>query len=98
MEIYFLTFYFRCNVTQCDSPTSQYLEPWVNFTIPLKGPSLDQCNRYVFAESIEKYSSLPSSPYCVAENFDISRVERCSKDFKFRDEEYTVSNEVEFKH
>ncbi|XP_075161611.1 organic cation transporter protein [Haematobia irritans] len=84
---------YRCNVTQCDSLTTQYSEPWVNFTIPSKGSDLDQCNRYVFEGVMDTYSSLPSSGYCAAEYFNSSRLEKCGKDLKFRDEEYTVSNE-----
>ncbi|XP_059216864.1 organic cation transporter protein isoform X2 [Stomoxys calcitrans] len=87
---------YRCNVPQCDSATSQYWEPWVNFTIPPKGSSLDSCNRYIFEEAIEKYTSIPSSEFCIAQNFNTSRLEKCGKDFKFRDEEYTVSNEFGF--
>ncbi|XP_073838873.1 organic cation transporter protein isoform X2 [Musca autumnalis] len=85
-----------CNITQCDNPSSQYLEPWVNFTIPYRDSSPDQCHRYIFKETIGQLSSFPSSPYCVPENFDLTQQQKCSKDFKFRDEEYTISNEFGF--
>uniref|UniRef100_T1PB12 Sugar (And other) transporter n=1 Tax=Musca domestica TaxID=7370 RepID=T1PB12_MUSDO len=87
---------YRCNITQCDSPNSQYWEAWVNFTIPHKDFNPDQCHRYVFESPIGKQSSVPSSPYCVPENFDSTRQEKCGKDFKFRDEEYTISNDFGF--
>ena len=96
---------FRCNISQCDSAASNYLEPWLNFTIPRKGNEYDQCNRYValvntttkssysLTETLKRFTP-PSSEYCAADNFSFDRKEKCGKDFKFRDAEYTIANEV----
>lgn len=70
---------YRCNVTECDSPTTQYHEPWINFTMPPDS----QCT---------KYSSYdPNS--CSPQNFNFESTEKCS-DFKTADKEYTISQEV----
>ncbi|XP_004522362.1 organic cation transporter protein isoform X2 [Ceratitis capitata] len=87
----------RCNVTQCDSPSSGYNEPWLNFTIPMKGSSYDQCTRYVTNDNLQRvsgnYYTDPSSEFCTAANFNRSVTEKCGNDFKFRDNEYTISTE-----
>lgn len=76
----------RCNVTQCDSPSSLYEESWLNFSIPYKNSAWDSCNRYVADESEL------SSDYCDAKYFS-NTTETCGQDFKFRDEEKTISTE-----
>ncbi|XP_067647003.1 solute carrier family 22 member 3-like isoform X2 [Eurosta solidaginis] len=87
----------RCNVTQCDSPTSGYYEPWLNYTIPIKGPSYEQCTRFVAknrrAQSFATKYTNASSAFCTPDYFDQNTMERCTNDLKFRDEEYTISNE-----
>ncbi|XP_030383352.1 solute carrier family 22 member 3 [Scaptodrosophila lebanonensis] len=91
----------RCNITQCDSPSSVYNEPWVDFTIPHKKSELDGCSRYVARQpdpdqcQASIFYSSPSSDCCVAEYFG-NDTERCGKDFKFRDEEHTIANEFGF--
>ncbi|KAI8122393.1 Solute carrier family 22 member 21 [Lucilia cuprina] len=87
---------YRCNITQCDSLSSQYMEPWLNFTIPLKDSQYDSCNRYVYNKDIRNYYSSPSTAECVELNFNKSLVEKCNDGFKFRDAEYTVANEFGF--
>ncbi|XP_016959571.1 organic cation transporter protein [Drosophila biarmipes] len=78
----------RCNVPECDSLSSAYEEDWLNFTIPYKN-SFDACHRYVLNETL---ITDPSSTYCAKDYFtDIS--ETCGHDFKFRDEEKTISTE-----
>lgn len=83
--------FFRCNVTQCDSPSSLYEESWLNFSIPYKNSAWDSCNRYVADESEL------SSDYCDAKYFS-NTTETCGQDFKFRDEEKTISTEVSLRH
>ncbi|XP_030571482.1 solute carrier family 22 member 4-like [Drosophila novamexicana] len=84
----------RCNITQCDSPASSYEESWLNFTVPYKNSAWDSCNRYVNLLESESSSvfSTPSSDVCAAEYFGNS-TESCGTDFKFRDEEKTISTE-----
>ncbi|XP_037937277.1 organic cation transporter protein [Teleopsis dalmanni] len=89
----------RCNISQCDSVNSEYFESWTDFTIPKKGSDIDQCNRFVTidnATSAISFFTEPSSPFCIEQNFDKKAVEKCGKDFKFRDLEYTISNEFGF--
>lgn len=90
---------FRCNITQCDSPASSYEESWLNFTVPYKNSAWDSCNRYVNLLESESSSvfSTPSSDVCAAEYFGNS-TESCGTDFKFRDEEKTISTEVNIQH
>ncbi|XP_011196030.1 organic cation transporter protein [Zeugodacus cucurbitae] len=87
----------RCNVTQCDSASSAYYEPWLNYTIPMKGASYDQCTRYATNGNSEStathFYSNPSSEYCTPAYFNQSVTEKCGNDLKFRDAEYTISNE-----
>ncbi|XP_067647016.1 organic cation/carnitine transporter 2-like [Eurosta solidaginis] len=87
----------RCNVTQCDSPTSGYYEPWLNYTIPMKGSNYEQCTRFVAknkrAESFATKYSNTSSESCTPDYFHQGAVEKCENNFKFRDEVYTISNE-----
>uniref|UniRef100_A0A0K8VF65 Solute carrier family 22 member 3 n=3 Tax=Bactrocera latifrons TaxID=174628 RepID=A0A0K8VF65_BACLA len=87
----------RCNVTQCDSAWSAYDERWLNYTIPMKGSSYDQCTRYVSNGNAERtstnYYTQPSSEFCAPAYFSQSVTEKCGNDFKFRDTEYTISNE-----
>ncbi|XP_017484751.1 PREDICTED: organic cation transporter protein [Rhagoletis zephyria] len=80
----------RCNVTQCDSSASAYNEPWLNYTIPMKGSSYEQCARFVATNNAD---ADPSSEFCTPANFSQNVTEKCGNDFKFRDEEYTISNE-----
>lgn len=78
---------FRCNIPQCDSPDSPYDANWLNFTIPYKNSEWDMCHRY---------NSTPVDPsidMCSADYFG-SAIESCGNDFKFRDEEKTISTEV----
>lgn len=78
---------FRCNIPQCDSPDSPYDANWLNFTIPYKNSEWDMCHRY---------NSTPVDPsidMCSADYFG-SGIESCGNDFKFRDEEKTISTEV----
>lgn len=70
---------YRCNITDCDTSTTHFNEPWINFTIP-EG---SQCSKY---RSYELGS-------CSSENFDFDKTEKCS-DFKVADQEYTISEEV----
>ncbi|KAL5274406.1 hypothetical protein ACFFRR_000881 [Megaselia abdita] len=69
---------YRCNITECDSLTTQYHEPWINFTIPADS----QCSKY---PSYDLNS-------CTSQNFDSEASEKCS-DFKIADKEYTISQE-----
>ncbi|XP_065361290.1 organic cation transporter protein [Calliphora vicina] len=87
---------YRCNISQCDGPTSQYWEPWLNFTIPQKEKQYDKCNRYVYDKTLDDYYSAPSTSNCVERNFNKSMVEMCYNGFKFRDTEYTTANEFGF--
>ncbi|XP_034108685.1 organic cation transporter protein [Drosophila albomicans] len=80
----------RCNITQCDSPSSLYEEPWLNFTVPIKNSEWDACTRYSTVN--QTFLSDPSSDMCVADFFG-NRTERCGTDLKFRDEEKTISTE-----
>ncbi|KAH8372352.1 hypothetical protein KR093_011190, partial [Drosophila rubida] len=80
----------RCNITQCDSPSSLYEEDWLNFTVPIKNSEWDACNRYSAVN--HTLLSDPSSDMCFPRFFD-NRTERCGNDFKFRDEEKTISTE-----
>ncbi|XP_017072487.1 organic cation transporter protein-like [Drosophila eugracilis] len=83
----------RCNVPQCDSPTSAYEEDWLNFTIPYKSSAWDACHRYAVNESeIASGFTDPSGEYC-AKDYFTSTSETCGHDFKFRDEEKTISTE-----
>jgi len=67
-----------------------YEEDWLNFTIPYKNSALDACNRYAVNETL---ITDPSSSYCDKDYFtEVS--EACGQDFKFRDEEKTISTEV----
>jgi len=67
-----------------------YEEDWLNFTIPYKNSALDACHRYAFNETL---ITDPSSSYCDKDYFtEVS--EDCGHDFKFRDEEKTISTEV----
>lgn len=70
---------YRCNITECDSPTTQYHEPWINFTMPAGS----QCSKY---PSYDLNS-------CTPQNVDFEATEKCS-DFKVADKEYTISQEV----
>lgn len=70
---------YRCNISECDTPTTLYNEPWINFTMPVDG----QCTKY-------SSNGLDS---CILENFDSGKIEKCS-DFKVDDKEYTISQEV----
>uniref|UniRef100_A0A6P4FLF3 Organic cation transporter protein-like n=1 Tax=Drosophila rhopaloa TaxID=1041015 RepID=A0A6P4FLF3_DRORH len=79
----------RCNVPQCDSSGSVYEESWLNFTIPYKN-SWDACHRYAVNET-ELFTD-PSGPYC-DEQYFTNKSETCGHDFKFRDEEKTISTE-----
>ncbi|KAH8373949.1 hypothetical protein KR200_004470, partial [Drosophila serrata] len=85
----------RCNVPQCDSPSSGYEESWLNFTVPYKNSAWDSCNRYVANDtaivSILPYTD-PSGEYCSWEYFT-NRTESCGHDFKFRDKEKTIATE-----
>ncbi|XP_067613661.1 solute carrier family 22 member 4-like isoform X2 [Eurosta solidaginis] len=85
----------RCNITECDTASSAYTEPWTQFSIPTKGGDLDQCNRYVGNNTYSNQTY--SSPQdllglCYAHNFDRTKRERCNN-FIFRNEEVTISNE-----
>ncbi|KAM8708242.1 hypothetical protein ACLKA7_015244 [Drosophila subpalustris] len=83
----------RCNITQCDSPSSLYEEPWLNFTVPYKNSEWDACNRYVnIFEVNQSLITDPSSDMCAPEYFNNDK-EKCGNDLKFRDEEKTVSTE-----
>lgn len=83
-------------MSQCDSPTSGYEEDWLNFTVPYKNSAWDACHRYA-VNATSNVSSLPftepSGEYCAQEYFT-NRTESCGHDFKFRDEENTISTEV----
>ncbi|KAH8307302.1 hypothetical protein KR044_009704, partial [Drosophila immigrans] len=81
----------RCNITQCDSPSSLYEEPWLNFTVPIKKSEWDACSRYSMMN--QTFLSEPSSDMCAPEFFYDNRTESCGNDFKFRDEERTISTE-----
>ncbi|XP_017122857.2 organic cation transporter protein isoform X1 [Drosophila elegans] len=80
----------RCNVPQCDSGSSGYVESWLNFTIPYKN-SWDACHRFAVNET-EISGAAPSGDFCAEEYFS-NRTESCGHDFKFRDEEKTISTE-----
>jgi len=67
-----------------------YEEDWLNFTIPYKNSALDACHRYAFNETL---ITDPSSSYCDKDYFT-GVSETCGHDFKFRDEEKTISTEV----
>ncbi|XP_017863547.1 PREDICTED: organic cation transporter protein-like [Drosophila arizonae] len=83
----------RCNITQCDSPDSLYEAPWLNFTVPYKNSAWDSCSRYVSVPETQSLSSsLPSTEFCSEEYFG-NKTESCGTDFKFRDEEKTISTE-----
>ncbi|XP_001352880.2 organic cation transporter protein [Drosophila pseudoobscura] len=84
----------RCNITQCDSPASVYEESWLNFTVPYKNSAWDDCHRYVANETEQLYAPFtdPSGAYCDAAYFN-RETETCGHDFKFRDEEKTISTE-----
>lgn len=83
----------RCTVPQCDSPSSVYEEDWLGFTIPKKNSAWDDCHRYAanISDAISGYTD-PSGQYCLKEYFTITS-ETCGRDFKFRDEEKTISTE-----
>lgn len=76
----------RCNITQCDSPSSLYEEPWLNFTVPYKKSDWDACERYATISGVDQ------SDMCAPEYFG-NKTETCGTDFKFRDEEKTISTE-----
>ncbi|XP_017049212.1 organic cation transporter protein-like [Drosophila ficusphila] len=80
----------RCNVPQCDSASSLYEESWLNFTIPYKNSAWDSCHRYAVNQT--ELLTVPSGPYCASEYFT-DNSETCGRDFKFRDEEKTISTE-----
>ena len=48
-----------------------------------------------FPDLVSMYTE-PSSEFCRESNFDRTAKERCGKDFKFRDKEFTIANEVSF--
>ncbi|XP_055855557.1 solute carrier family 22 member 3-like [Episyrphus balteatus] len=78
----------RCRVPECDGPESSYLEPWTDFSIPLKtGGDLESCNRYM------AYNRSLAADFCLAENFNRSLEEKCGTDLIFRDKELTISND-----
>ncbi|KAH8354067.1 hypothetical protein KR084_003795 [Drosophila pseudotakahashii] len=79
----------RCNVPQCDNSTSVYDENWLNFTIPYKNSAIDACHRYAVNET---EAPDPFLGYCAEDYFTIES-ETCGHDFKFRDEEKTISTE-----
>ncbi|EDX11464.1 GD15012 [Drosophila simulans] len=83
----------RCTVPQCDSPSSAYEEDWLGFTIPKKNSAWDDCHRYAtnLSGAISGYTD-PSGQYCLKEYFTVTP-ETCGRDFKFRDEEKTISTE-----
>ncbi|EDV97915.1 organic cation transporter protein [Drosophila grimshawi] len=81
----------RCNITECDSPSSRYDEPWTEFSIPKNGKEMDKCNRY-------ENNKLPnwdqSQQICLADNYNKDNINRCSdNEFVFRDKEVTISND-----
>ncbi|EDW79038.2 uncharacterized protein Dwil_GK10651 [Drosophila willistoni] len=79
----------RCNITQCDSPSSLYEESWLNFTIPYQNSAWDSCHQYV--ENITE----TSGEFCSAEYFNRTATQSCSNGYKFRDEERTISTEFD---
>ncbi|XP_017013613.2 organic cation transporter protein-like [Drosophila takahashii] len=79
----------RCNVPQCDNSTSVYDENWLNFTIPYKNSAIDACHRYAVNET---EAPDPFLGYC-AKDYFTTESETCGHDFKFRDEEKTISTE-----
>ncbi|XP_068142334.1 LOW QUALITY PROTEIN: organic cation transporter protein [Drosophila tropicalis] len=76
----------RCNITECDSPASQYNEDWTDFSIPHNGKELDKCNRYVNENA--------SSSTCDPDYYQKQEVQSCpDNNFIFRDNELTISND-----
>ncbi|KRF84583.1 solute carrier family 22 member 3 isoform X1 [Drosophila virilis] len=83
----------RCNITECDGPDSQYDEPWTEYSIPKNGRELDKCNRY---DNYQLSSWNQTQNICLADNYNKEKIERCpGNDFKFRDQEFTISNDFE---
>lgn len=79
---------YRCNITECDSPTSSFYEPWTNYTIPMDSNGEDRrCMRYE--------SNNNSSNLCLARDFNNHKLEKCGQ-FKFMDRETSISKEVCF--
>lgn len=74
---------------------------WTEFTIPQKGNSLDQCNRYVGTAEDNTTTTTTQPQFndtCNANNFNTNQQEKCRTDnFIFRDKEVTISNDVSIK-
>ncbi|ALC44949.1 CG7458, partial [Drosophila busckii] len=83
----------RCNITQCDSPSSLYEAPWLNFTVPYNKTGWASCKRYVYGNLTEVEVMDFSSEVCEPEYFSYYTTESCGTDFKFRDKEETISTE-----
>lgn len=78
---------YRCNITECDSPTSSFYEPWTNYTIP----GDQQCLRY--ASNNNKSETNSKSESCFPTDFNSNKLEKCGQ-FKFLNNETTISQEV----
>lgn len=77
---------YRCNITECDSASSSFHEPWTNYTIPSDGEA-QRCMRYA--------SNNNSTNSCLATDFNSHKLDKCGQ-FKFLDKETTISQEVRF--
>ncbi|KAH8372356.1 hypothetical protein KR093_011194, partial [Drosophila rubida] len=85
------TLVHRCNITECDGPSSRFDEPWTEYSIPKKGKDLDNCNRY---ENYQLSGWNHSENICLPNNYNSDKIESCpNNEFIFQTEEITISNE-----
>ncbi|KAH8372349.1 hypothetical protein KR093_011191, partial [Drosophila rubida] len=75
----------RCSISQCDNPTSKFIEPWLNFSIPQIKGTWDNCEHYEALSGIEGQ--------CEARFFNSSHRVACEAGYKFKDVENTISRE-----
>ncbi|EDV97912.1 GH14433 [Drosophila grimshawi] len=75
----------RCNISQCDSPNSSFIEPWLNFTIPQHNGAWDQCKAYE--------ATPENGGQCEVSYFNSSHPIDCQAGYKLRGDEITISSE-----
>lgn len=84
--------HFRCNISQCDSATSGYWKPWLNFTIPLANASYNRCGHYEFHLPAESSSEV--TDICNEKYFKNNTIKKCANGYKFLDEDYALVKKV----
>ncbi|XP_030571493.1 solute carrier family 22 member 7-like [Drosophila novamexicana] len=75
----------RCNISQCDTPNSSFIEPWLNFTIPQHNGAWDQCNQFE--------TTLANGALCEEHHFNSSHPVSCEAGYKLRGDEETIASE-----